>query len=135
MILADKNRIRQVLINLVSNALKFSNTKISVELFEMNKYKLDKNRHLFVGSPNQQEEIKEERMTFFNSLNCLPHLKLAAKLIRKNNLDPKEYIFICVSDDGDGISDDDQKKLFKLFGKIDKTHTKNKKGCGLGLTI
>lgn len=44
-------------------------------------------------------------------------------------------IFISVTDDGEGISDEDQDKLFKLFGKIEKTHFKNKKGCGLGLTI
>lgn len=44
-------------------------------------------------------------------------------------------LFISVSDDGDGISEEDQQKLFKLFGKIEKTHFKNKKGCGLGLTI
>ena len=44
-------------------------------------------------------------------------------------------IFISVKDDGEGISEEDQNKLFKLFGKIHKTHFKNKKGCGLGLTI
>jgi signal transduction histidine kinase len=33
------------------------------------------------------------------------------------------------------MSEEDQKSLFKLFGKIEKTHHLNKKGCGLGLTI
>ena len=51
------------------------------------------------------------------------------------HIDPTEYIFICVIDDGDGISEEDQQHLFQLFGKIQKTHHKNKKGCGLGLTI
>mmetsp|Transcript_19446 Transcript_19446/g.17233 ORF Transcript_19446/g.17233 Transcript_19446/m.17233 type:complete len:109 (+) Transcript_19446:1410-1736(+) len=40
-----------------------------------------------------------------------------------------------VTDDGDGIAPQDQAKLFKLFGKIEKTHHRNKKGCGLGLTV
>lgn len=40
-----------------------------------------------------------------------------------------------VTDDGDGIDPKDQEKLFKLFGKISKTSERNKKGCGLGLTV
>ena len=63
----------------------------------------------------------------------MSHLNLF--LIHSFNLDPSEMIFISVKDDGEGISEEDQNKLFKLFGKINKTHFKNKKGCGLGLTI
>jgi len=51
------------------------------------------------------------------------------------SVDPSDMVFICVTDDGPGISEEDQKSLFKLFGKIEKTHHQNKKGCGLGLTI
>jgi len=69
--------------------------------------------------------------------------ELARKLINKYSflithrykLDPTDMIFMCVTDDGPGINEEDQKMLFKLFGKIDKTHHQNKKGCGLGLTI
>ena len=65
-------------------------------------------------------------------------LKLSLRLTLNScryKLDPSNLIFVSVTDDGDGITDEDQKKLFQLFGKIEKTHYKNKKGCGLGLTI
>ncbi len=44
-------------------------------------------------------------------------------------------IKITVWDNGLGISSKNQKKLFKLFGKIDNNQNMNKKGIGLGLYI
>ena len=83
-------------------------------------------------SEDEEEEIIQEK-----SLN-LTSLKLAYKLINKSDtqfnfnirhqLDPHRYIFLCVTDDGEGILPEDQSKLFKLFGKIDKVSNKNNKG-------
>ena len=44
-------------------------------------------------------------------------------------------IEILVADTGIGIKDEDQNKLFKLFGFIDSSKELNTKGIGLGLHI
>ena len=64
------------------------------------------------------------------------NLDVAAKnLVKNKDLYVSDSVFISVTNDGDGIEPKDQEKLFKLFGKIKKTHQCNKKGCGLGLTV
>lgn len=70
-------------------------------------------------------------------MHCLTfNPKMAAKNIADDkNIYAADSVFISVTDDGDGIEPKDQEKLFKLFGKISKTHQRNKKGCGLGLTV
>jgi signal transduction histidine kinase len=40
-----------------------------------------------------------------------------------------------VQDSGVGISEEDQKKLFKLFGLLSHNQRMNTKGVGLGLVI
>ena len=83
-IVTDKNRLTQVFINLVGNALKFtSEGGITINV--------------------EQDPMKRE------------HLKFV------------------IEDTGIGITDDDQGKLFKMFGKLE--HTDNNHGVGLGLTI
>lgn len=40
-----------------------------------------------------------------------------------------------MTDNGIGISREDQQKLFKLFGKLEDTKELNSQGIGLGLSI
>jgi len=40
-----------------------------------------------------------------------------------------------VIDSGIGLKEEEQKKLFKLFGTIERTRSLNTKGIGLGLSI
>ena len=49
----------------------------------------------------------------------------------------EQFLQIEVRDTGIGISKEDQKKLFKLFGFIEEAETQqmNKNGVGLGLYI
>jgi len=46
-----------------------------------------------------------------------------------------KYLKIEVEDTGIGISVHNQKKLFKLFGMVNKNRDFNPNGTGLGLTI
>jgi signal transduction histidine kinase len=45
------------------------------------------------------------------------------------------FLIVRVSDTGIGISEADQSKLFKLFGKLSATTSINTSGIGLGLNI
>ena len=49
--------------------------------------------------------------------------------------DGRDKILLGVMDTGVGIKDQDQAKLFKLFGTISSTKKLNTKGVGLGLSI
>jgi len=53
----------------------------------------------------------------------------------KPDVDTYGEIKVTVIDTGLGISKQDQSKLFKLFGFLDKTKDVNTKGIGLGLHI
>ena len=45
------------------------------------------------------------------------------------------YLQTQVIDEGLGISEEEMNKLFKFFGKLEKTKSINKAGMGFGLTI
>ena len=47
----------------------------------------------------------------------------------------RDKIVISVIDTGVGITKEDRKKLFKLFGKVTNTKGMNTQGIGLGLVI
>eukprot|EP00347_Sterkiella_histriomuscorum_P007356 403349259 len=85
LLLIDKQRLQQVLINLVSNSLKFT---------------------------------IEGHITIQVSYDAADH-----------------FINVKVVDTGVGVKSQDKEKLFKLFGKLDKTLSLNTKGIGLGLNI
>lgn len=53
----------------------------------------------------------------------------------KVTLNQKEYILFTVSDEGNGIKDDDKKKVFEKFYRAGNTATKSAKGTGLGLYL
>jgi signal transduction histidine kinase len=46
-----------------------------------------------------------------------------------------QFVEVSVEDTGAGIAEEDQDKLFKLFGFIQSTENVNKNGIGLGLVI
>jgi signal transduction histidine kinase len=57
--------------------------------------------------------------------------------IRKFTSSKRNEIYVEVEDDGLGISEENQSKLFKIFGYINDKEAAgvNKKGIGLGLAI
>ncbi|CAD8071415.1 unnamed protein product [Paramecium sonneborni] len=84
-VLSDKNRIKQILVNLLSNSFKFASNQITILVSYID------NTTIKIG----------------------------------------------VQDDGIGIPDEDQKKLFKQFSKVnsEESRKRNENGVGLGLVI
>ena len=85
---ADPIKVRQIILNLISNAAKFTDEGSII---------VKANQQI---GPNGAPEIK-----------------------------------ICVTDTGQGISPEDQKKLFQPFSQVDASPTRKSSGSGLGLSI
>ncbi|CAI2383219.1 unnamed protein product [Moneuplotes crassus] len=149
-ILSDKQRLKQVLLNLASNSLKFTDHgSITIKIcdkerdreeepLEESKF-YDNERNAFNGSMN----CSEMSNNFFSKNDCKNYF-FKTNISRFQELqreeDPIEFnsqimISLSVIDTGIGISKVDQKSLFKLFSKLSSNHNRNKTGCGLGLTI
>lgn len=88
-VIGDKDRLSQVLVNLLSNALKFT----------------------FTG-----------------------FIKIKIQNISSDSPDKCSLQF-SVEDSGIGIKEEDEEKLFKIFGQVEQHEDINPKGIGLGLTI
>jgi signal transduction histidine kinase len=73
-----------------------------------------------------------------NALKFTPYngfIKVDLELYRNTKKPSESYIKVECEDNGVGISQSNQKKLFKLFGFLNDTKSMNKKGVGLGLAI
>ena len=110
-IYADERRIRQVLLNLLSNAYKFTPDGGSVQVFAR---RVSSSR--FQGSSKKQEK---------------ENLHLATSDLKLDG----NFIEISIVDTGIGISEEDQKRLFTPFEQLEHVYTKKYEGTGLGLYL
>lgn len=106
MIYFDQQRLQQVLLNLISNAIKFTPFSGDVSVTARILSELS---DLAVKDPAFED--------------CLAQAN------------GKKFLEIQVQDTGVGIKPEDQKKLFKLFGFLEANKELNSKGIGLGLHI
>ena len=109
-IVGDPVRLHQILVNLTSNALKFTlegSVVVSVELLD------------------------PSRLDDFIVAGYLPDS------IVENQRLPQNYVLLKfeVSDTGIGISDEDQESLFQEYAQLDNPLIKQFEGTGLGLSI
>jgi len=105
-----------VLLNFLSNAIKFTKPggRIKVVL-----------QHLKKATSNA---LKDQAAEFFQSDSFSSNLDLSPR-------EESDTLALAVLDSGVGIAEEDQAKLFKLFGCLQSTKTLNTKGIGLGLAI
>ncbi|RMH01434.1 MAG: GAF domain-containing protein [Chloroflexi bacterium] len=93
LVMADKDRLVQVLTNLLSNACKYSPPETTV------------------------------RVT------------VRPEIMNGENDHPQSVVLCAVQDEGYGISEEDQKKLFTKFFRADDPNIRKASGTGLGLSI
>ncbi len=110
-IVADERRIKQVILNLLGNAIKFTPDGVSVRVSARR-----------VSSPMIQVSSNEDTGK---------DLQLETSNLQLN----RDFIEISVIDTGIGISPDDQKRLFQPFQQLETTLAKKYPGTGLGLNL
>lgn len=109
----DQDKLRQILLNLLSNAAKFTHAgqiAVRVSLLDGQDQKL--------GRPEEGETRREGK-------------ELASLL----PLAPSSSLLIAVTDTGIGISDEALSRLFGEFQQADSSTTRQYGGTGLGLAI
>ncbi|CAD8204376.1 unnamed protein product [Paramecium pentaurelia] len=110
----DPLRIKQILFNLLSNAIKFtSKGRISITFS-------DDPQNICIFSQNVKEQIQTNKSVV--DINTL--------------LKNQQRLILCtVSDNGSGMSQEIQRRLFRNFATYDNDSNTNKNGVGLGLII
>jgi signal transduction histidine kinase/DNA-binding response OmpR family regulator len=121
-VIADPQRLKQVLVNLLSNAFKFT----------------EKGGVNICVSLATDEEVAESRLMpieKFEDASPRENIKRDTLLIDPSLCGGWKYVKFAVSDTGIGIKDEDMKNLFTSFHQIDSSTTKKYIGAGLGLSI
>ncbi|KAI9687088.1 MAG: hypothetical protein M1822_002498 [Bathelium mastoideum] len=119
---ADINRIKQVLINLVTNAIKFTAKKKGT-------------RHISVamGATTERPSSYPPNVVFFETNENQFHYDAARSADWGQG--PIMYLMVAVKDTGIGISTENQTKLFERFRQATPKTQEKYGGSGLGLFI
>ncbi len=126
MIVGDVTRVRQILVNLLGNAVKF--TKTGEVIVSVTAQKLGS------GEWGVGNGVKEDTARFEEDFSASGHLKLSAPS-SSPTLNPRYEIQFAVKDTGIGIPPNRLDRLFKPFSQVDSSTTRKYGGTGLGLAI
>ncbi len=70
-----------------------------------------------------------------NSVKYTQHGQVSIRVSWEKKAEKKGILTIVVSDTGQGISEEDISKLFRVFQRVDEKNNRNVEGSGLGLAI
>ena len=121
-VLADINRMKQVLVNLVTNAIKFTSKKAGTRRIAVS-----------MGASASRPESYPPNVVFFQGAEDNFHLD--STLTAEWGNGPTLYLMVAIKDTGIGISKEDQAKLFERFRQATPKTQENYGGSGLGLFI
>ncbi|KAJ3174738.1 hypothetical protein HDU87_006987 [Geranomyces variabilis] len=139
-LIGDGNRLRQVLLNIAGNAVKFCLAgSVDVMAFVVDEDHLHAPHTigrlpnaLHTSTHNRADNIllpASDRKATLNSSTC------AARAAEPASSAPPVLIRFEVRDTGIGISEDQFSRLFKPFSQVDSSTAREFGGTGLGLTI
>lgn len=120
--MADLSRIGQVLINLISNAIKFTSRKDG-----QNKISVK------ISASAERPDSYPPEVVFFSTETDMPRMDATER--PEWGSGEAQYIMVAVTDSGIGIGEDDQKKLFERFKQATPKTNEIYGGSGLGLNI
>ncbi|KAF9120808.1 hypothetical protein BGW39_011070 [Mortierella sp. 14UC] len=126
LLIGDPDRMKQILMNLIGNAIKFSTTgNVVVEFWhEMNKKETRRSKNQ-VGSSQDLLKILSGKSSGRNEWEDTDDSHLGDEIV----------LHCAVRDQGIGLSPQEQKMLFVSFQQTDNGTTRKYGGTGLGLSI
>ena len=99
----------------------------------------EKNLQLHCRFAHESDMVKADydkiqRVVYNLVDNACKFIQLGGEVIVETNVE-EGFIYVSVQDNGPGIKEEDQEKVFERFYKVDSSRNEDKKGSGLGLSI
>ncbi|KAF9132592.1 histidine kinase osmosensor [Mortierella sp. 14UC] len=137
-LIGDCNRLKQILLNLVGNAIKFTHSGHVVVKCKV----LDRDTDMTTLSPGSSSSIDDDKFYFRHEKNgggqCQSEMRPpnSGRFSSPEPLSESSVkLMFSVEDTGIGISLEEQEVLFSPFSQVDGSATRSYGGSGLGLSI